>query len=102
MSGGVLPPGWSVTVEPHPSALLVLRVHDPIAWHDEFGGYRDLDEPVVFDAAAMRASFLRIAESAWREYRRANAPLLVTGPDGEVLGLATTDDELRAIVARLR
>jgi hypothetical protein len=98
VSGGVLPPGWSISIVEHPAMLLALRLHDTVEWHS----YADLDQPVMFDAAMMHASFIRIAAAAWREYRRATAPLLVTGPDGEVLGLATTDDELRAIVSRLR
>jgi hypothetical protein len=93
-----LPPGWSVEIVQHPAMGLAIRLHDEVEWHS----YTDLDQPVFFDAAMMHASFIRIAAAAWVEYRRANAPLLVTGPDGEVLGLATTDDELRAIVARLR
>ncbi len=92
-----LPPGWRVSVAPHPTALLVLRLHDPVPWHDEVG-YREHDQPAVLSIEGMRDAYVRICAAAWDEYRRANAPLRVLGPDGQPIGMAADEDELRALI----
>ena len=69
-----LPPGWRVSVAPHPTALLVLGLHDPVPWHDEVG-YREHDQPAVLSIEGMRDAYVRICAAAWDEVPPRQRPL---------------------------